>query len=219
MITEKKESLVFYGSFKNAIDELDTAEEKVSAYNAIIEYGLTGESEEILKDIKGAPKAIFLMAMPQIEANWRRYENGKKGGRPSKENQDKTKDKPNVNDNENINVNNNDKDNVNINNNDNDNDLTNLLNKHQYNIDDINKCFEAIYSLYPYTTNKEVCFQRYCELLIQKEYLGNKYRCTPAEIEVNLQEYLKINTRNIYYLEEILDTLLIEFMLEKGENN
>lgn len=100
-----RDSLVFYRSFAEAIEEL-SEQEQLDALWAIIRYGLDMEEPECI----GAPKAVFLMAKPQIDANIKRYQNGTKGGRPrssksSKKNQDETKEEPNENDKENENVN------------------------------------------------------------------------------------------------------------------
>lgn len=108
----ERDSFIFYRSFYEAIKEIPD-EEQLIAYRAITEYALNGT--EI--NIQGISKAIFTLVKPQIDANTKRYENGKKGGRKPKENQKETKLKPNVNDNVNVNVNGND--NVNENNNDN----------------------------------------------------------------------------------------------------
>ena len=108
----ERDSFIFYRSFYEAIKEIPD-EEQLIAYRAITEYALNGT--EI--NIQGISKAIFTLVKPQIDANTKRYENGKKGGRKPKENQKETKLKPNVNDNVNVNVNGND--NVNEYNNDN----------------------------------------------------------------------------------------------------
>lgn len=82
----KRESFIFYQSFSDAISELDDAC-RLAVYDAIVQYGLTGEMPEL----SGVPKAIMTLIRPQIDANLRRYENGrkgaehgKKGGRPRK---------------------------------------------------------------------------------------------------------------------------------------
>lgn len=116
----KRESFIFYKSFYDSIKEL-APKEQVQIYNAIFEYQFFGEQIEL----KGVCKSIFTLILPQLEANNKKYENGKKGGRPKsnknetktkpKINQNETKTKPNVNDNENENVNVNDNDNYNDN--------------------------------------------------------------------------------------------------------
>lgn len=104
----KRESFVFYGSWFEAISHLQR-DIQGEVLTAIIEYGLNGATTENLKPIA---KAMLTMIIPQIEANNKRYENGKKGGRPPKEeteekpnnNQTETKEEPNVNDNVYVNV-------------------------------------------------------------------------------------------------------------------
>ncbi len=125
----ERNSFVFYGSFKEAVTELDPMQ-RLEFYEAVMEYGLTGEEP----NMKGVVKALFLMAKPQLDKNQERYENGKKGGRPKTEpkpnnNQTETNLKPNDNQtitktekakpNVNVNVNENVNENVNVNANDN----------------------------------------------------------------------------------------------------
>lgn len=94
----KREAVLFYKSFDEAISMLSD-EDQLKAYRAIIKYGLYGEES----DVDGVAGAIFLLAKPQIDANNRRYENGKQGGRPKKtkvnaeENQSVSENKPDVN--------------------------------------------------------------------------------------------------------------------------
>ena len=85
-----RDSIVFYRSFYEAICELPE-EQQLSAIKAILEYGLNDSEEST-----GTAKAMLMMAQPIIDANNKRYENGKKGGRP-KSNQTETKEKPNGN--------------------------------------------------------------------------------------------------------------------------
>lgn len=115
-----RDSVVFYRSFWEAIKEADPPDQ-LAAYNAIFDYALDG----IEPNVTGAAAVAFIMAKPQIDANNRRYENGKKGakygklgGRPRKEKNPKKTPKepqenptetPNVNVNDNVNVNVNDK--------------------------------------------------------------------------------------------------------------
>ena len=121
----KRESFVFYESFYLALKDLP-ADEKLKAFDAISSYALYSEEP----DIDGIAKSIFILVKPQIDANNRKYENGKKGGRPiktetkkepknnltetkqePKNNLTETKPKPNVNVNVNVNDNANDNDN------------------------------------------------------------------------------------------------------------
>ena len=108
----KRESFIFYKSFYDSIKEL-APKEQAQIYNAIFEY----QFENKIIDLKGVCKSIFTLILPQLEANNKRYENGKRGGRPRrnqneteikpKNNQNETKIKPNENDNVNVNENDN----------------------------------------------------------------------------------------------------------------
>lgn len=115
-----RDSVVFYRSFWEAIKDVDPPDQ-LAAYNAIFDYAF----DDISPDIKGAASAIFKLAKPQIDANNKRYENGKRGGRPKtktkpSENQSETESEPNVN----VNVN----DNVNVNVNDKERDIPGITN-------------------------------------------------------------------------------------------
>ena len=92
---EQIDSIVFYRSFFEAVEDLEDSEAKLQAYQAIFRYGLDGKET----NLKGAVKAIFRLIKPQIDANYEKRVNGRKGGRPP-QNQNKTKPKPN--DNQNI---------------------------------------------------------------------------------------------------------------------
>ncbi len=117
-----RDSIVFYRSFLEAIEELPAKDFK-NCVLAILRYGL----DDQIPTAKGIEKTVYLMAKPQIDKNNQRYENGKTGGRPKNQtktkekpndNQTKTKskkEKPNVNDNDNVNVNDNDNVNVSVN--------------------------------------------------------------------------------------------------------
>lgn len=115
-----RDSIVFYKSFYEAIQNIPK-EEQLKLYNAIFEYSFT-EKEPIIDE--GIAKAMFILIKPNIDSANARYkasvENGKKGGRPRKETQEKpkqnlekTQEKPkqNLNDNVNDNVNDNIKEN------------------------------------------------------------------------------------------------------------
>lgn len=98
-----RDSFVFYRGFYEALSEVDP-DTKAKAVDALCEYALNGVTPEC----SGAVAMFFKMAKPQIDANNRRYENGKRGGRPR--NQTETKGKPNGNQTEtkpepNVNVN------------------------------------------------------------------------------------------------------------------
>ena len=69
-----RDSFVFYESFYLAISELSAAQQS-KIFQAICRYALYGEEPEL----KGASAAVFKLVKPQIDANNRRYENGKKG--------------------------------------------------------------------------------------------------------------------------------------------
>ena len=69
-----RDGFIFYGSFYEAIEELDEADQ-LEVYRAICQYALTGE----MPQCKGAARAIMKLVQPQIDANNKRRENGKKG--------------------------------------------------------------------------------------------------------------------------------------------
>ena len=120
-----RDSFVFYASFYDAISNLP-GDTQLEVYNAVCKYALLGE----LPELSPIAKAMFTVMRPVMDAASARYEasvaNGKKGGRPKKENLEKPSnnlkgletenlEKPspnlndNVNDNDNVNVNVNDK--------------------------------------------------------------------------------------------------------------
>lgn len=126
-----RDSFIFYRSYVEALKELPD-ENRLHIMDAVLQYALEGDEP----NLSGVEKAVFLLMRPQIDANNRRYENGKKGGesgvnggRPSKnkpqENPTETPKKPltnpeitpnkpqenpteTPNENENVNVNEND---------------------------------------------------------------------------------------------------------------
>lgn len=110
-----RDSFIFYKSFYEGIKEVDL-EVQTQIYNAIFKYQF--ETEEV--ELNGVAKAIFNLIKPQLKANNKKYENGKKGaeygvlgGRPKnpeetpKKPQRNPEETPNVNENENVNVNDN----------------------------------------------------------------------------------------------------------------
>lgn len=98
-----RNSFVFYRSFYEAIKNLPR-DIQGEIYTAIMEYGLYGNETDNLKPIA---RSIFMLVKPIMDANYSRYENGCKGGRPKggnnqtetklkpKKNQTETKQKPN----------------------------------------------------------------------------------------------------------------------------
>ena len=79
----KRESFVFYRSFFEAIEKLKK-NDKLTVYSHLCRYALGEEVGEL----DGVPGAIFDLIKPQVDANFQRYENGSKGGRPkTKQNQ------------------------------------------------------------------------------------------------------------------------------------
>lgn len=75
-----RDGVVFYKSFYESISELPP-ENALNIYNSIFRYAFFDEEPEF----SGIEKAIFTIIKPQIDANNRKYENGKKGGRPPKD--------------------------------------------------------------------------------------------------------------------------------------
>ena len=89
-----RDSFIFYRSFYEAIRDLPR-DIQGEIYTAIMEYGLYGNETESLKPIA---RSIFMLVKPIMDANYSRYENGCKGGRPKGEkNQTETKQEPNGN--------------------------------------------------------------------------------------------------------------------------
>ena len=175
----ERDSFIFYNSFYQAISELPESD-RLAVYDAIAQYSLTGEMPEL----SGVGKAIMTLIRPQIDANKRRYENGrkgaehgKKGGRPRKnnagqnpeetpkeenENPEITPKKPQENPNETPNVN----DNVKENNNSNE-----LLQKKSEKglpavpvKDPLETEFDEFWALYDKKTSRAICLKKWRKL-------------------------------------------------------
>lgn len=99
-----RDSFIFYRSFYEAIKEIPEYSQ-LKVYKAISNYAL--EQEEI--ELDGVSKAIFSLIKPQLDANYKKYENGKQKKSKTEANnkQKESKSKTNVNDNDNENVNDN----------------------------------------------------------------------------------------------------------------
>jgi len=95
-----RDSFIFYRSFYEATIPLEK-QQKAELLEAICEYAL---NQNVTKT-KPMVTAMFALIKPQLDANQKRFENGSKGGRKPKRNQNVTKTKPNVNVNDNNNVN------------------------------------------------------------------------------------------------------------------
>lgn len=85
-----RDSMVFYRSYMEALSALPE-EQRRRLFDAIIAYSL----DDVIPDFEGVDKALFLLIKPQVDANNKRYENGKKGaesgkmgGRPPKNKQE-----------------------------------------------------------------------------------------------------------------------------------
>lgn len=93
-----RDSCIFYRSFLDAI-ELLPKKYQLGFYKALFNYALNDEPP---KNLAGSAAALFKALQPQIDANNRKFENGKKGGRPKKPNDNQTITKPKPNDNQSI---------------------------------------------------------------------------------------------------------------------
>ncbi len=76
-ITVNRNSFVFYDSFYKAMDYL-TEEEKMEYIDAICHYSLY----DIRIDMSPKIAGMFELVKAQIDANIKKREDGKKGGRP-----------------------------------------------------------------------------------------------------------------------------------------
>lgn len=85
----ERKSFVFYASFYNSIKKIKDKSLRCDIYEAIFELALNGNNITIDNEL--AILALDLI-MPQITANNTKYENGKRGGRPSK-NKDENEEK------------------------------------------------------------------------------------------------------------------------------
>lgn len=90
----KRDSMVFYRSFYEAVKGLSSAE-RLSCIETIIRYGLDGTEPED----GGVAAMVLQLVRPVIDHNNERYLNGRKGGRPKtktepKQNLDETKTEP-----------------------------------------------------------------------------------------------------------------------------
>ncbi len=89
-----RDSFVFYKSFYDAIKKIPE-EYQLELYNAILSYSLEGIEPNNLSPVA---EAMFILIKPNIDSSQKRYEasveNGKKGGRPKKNTQEKPNQNP-----------------------------------------------------------------------------------------------------------------------------
>ena len=106
-----RDSVVFYRSFYDAIKNIPEADQ-LKVYTAIMEYAMN----DVQPEIDGIALAIFLLVKPQIDANNKRYENGKKPKAKQTVSKSEASCKQNTSKSEaNVNVKENEKENVNVN--------------------------------------------------------------------------------------------------------
>ena len=81
-----RDSVIIYRSWYEAIKDLD-ADVKVALYDAIIHYGLNQQEPKL----QGIAQVVWQLIKPNLDANYRKWENGQKGaahggkgGRPKK---------------------------------------------------------------------------------------------------------------------------------------
>lgn len=176
-----RDSFIFYRSFYEAIKEVP-AEAQLQIYKAISIYAL--EQEEI--ELSGIAKAIFSLVKPQLDANYKKYENGKQTKSKSKAKNKQTESKigTNVNDNENVNVN------VNVNVNDNDNAVG-------------ESCVDGLQDVIDFYNNNIGLMTPY-GLKILESYLEEGI---PAELIIYaMQKAVESNKRTIQYIKGILNS-------------
>jgi len=83
-----RDTMIFYRSFYEAIKELPP-ENKIEVYDAIFSYSLDFSEP----DLSGISKTIFTLIKPQLDANIKRFENGKKPKQKQKESETEAKQK------------------------------------------------------------------------------------------------------------------------------
>jgi hypothetical protein len=107
----KRDSMIFYRSFYESVTGLSPLI-KAELYDAIFEYGLNFQEIEFTNEIS---KALFTLIKPQLDANIKRFENGKKPKTKQSESKAEAKHKQNeskVEANNNVNVNDNVNENI-----------------------------------------------------------------------------------------------------------
>lgn len=76
-MAEQRDGFLFYRSFYEAVKELNKRD-KTAVILAICDYALNG----VEPSLSGSAASVWILIKPILDANQRRYQNGKKGGRP-----------------------------------------------------------------------------------------------------------------------------------------
>ena len=105
----KRDSMIFYRSFYESVEGMSPFI-KAEVYDAIFKYALDFTEPEFTDNVA---KAMFTLIKPQLDANIKRFENGKKPKTKQSESKTEAKDKQNG---SKVEANNNVNNNVNINN-------------------------------------------------------------------------------------------------------
>ena len=87
----ERDSIVFYRSFYEAI-RLQPKKIQADIYNAVLDYAFNGTEP----NISPAAMSIFYLIKPQIDANNKKFEDGRKGGRPRKTKTNGSEDKEEI---------------------------------------------------------------------------------------------------------------------------
>ncbi len=74
MSKQQRDSFIFYRSFFETLEELDT-ESQLPIYRAIAMYALDKREPKLT----GLGKVLWRLIKPQIDANWKKFEDGCKG--------------------------------------------------------------------------------------------------------------------------------------------
>lgn len=134
-----RDSVVFYRSFYDAIKNIPEPDQ-LKVYTAIMEYAMN----DVQPETDGIALAIFLLVKPQIDANNKRYENGKKPKVKQVVSKSEASCKQNISENE-ANVNVKEKENVNVK----EKDKTYLC------------AFEELWKVYPRKKEKSAAYKAY----------------------------------------------------------
>lgn len=84
MAKKKATGTVIYPSFCDAIREAVPKNQQFELLAAIVKYGVTGE-EPNFKKFSASVIPLWTLIQPQVDANVKKREGGKDGGRPKKE--------------------------------------------------------------------------------------------------------------------------------------